>query len=158
METILQPLESGGDVRKDWRAINDIISYLDPEAARTANPGDGQRGFGSSAARFGLQREYDYDRNYAPGQLVIVSPTNDAVLDGNATAGLWLCVKIGARAAEFDAGDPTVHCPIWPLPNVDPDHADNYWMLIAFYPTRMTYCVSGVNTDYYVNAQPVPVE
>jgi len=152
----LTKLEAGGDVRQDWRAVNALIDYLDPASAGRTNFGDGRKNFLAGRWRFASPREYDPDKDYEAGEVVVVSDTNPEVALGNATAGLWVCLQAGSRAARFDAGDPTIYEPIWPLPNVDPDHADNYWMLIAFYPTVMTYCLGGIDTDYYVNAQPVP--
>ncbi len=60
-----------------------------------------------------------------------------------------------------------VHVPIWPEPGGDPefpqdpllptgpDSPDNYWLIVSLYPKEMTICVNGIDTAFYVHAQPV---
>jgi len=112
-------------------------------------------------------REYTPSKAYKKNQLVIVSPGNDAVVngvdgdgltgvdghgpDGNRAApGLWCCIKapkVSTGTNEFD-----VHVPIWPLPNAAVDSDTNYWMFIGFIPIAVYVCVGGVNVPHYVQA------
>lgn len=101
-----------------------------------------------SGWNFASPIEFSASSSYAKGEVVIVSPGNSAIASGG-TAGMFVCVK-------SVTGSSVYQLPVWPLPDSDPDGTSNYWMLICFYPTRMTYCQSGVDVDYYVNAQPVP--
>lgn len=153
----LVKLKAGEDSRKNWRTINEVMA-----AAAAAHSLGVNHSLALSALNklprdtvtwhWATPKEYDSAKeDYLPNEIVLVSPSNAAVVAGDAIAGLFVCLRLGTWAA-----GPVIKYPIWPLPNATIAHTSNYWMLIALYPTLMTYCLNGVETDYYVNAQPVP--
>jgi len=97
-------------------------------------------------------KEYNETLPYFVDEVVMVSPANSAVgtvvvTGKKVVPGIYVCVKdaINLTAAEM---------PCWPMVNMDPDHASNFWIMLSIYPSLLTYCLDGVDTDFYVNAQP----
>lgn len=95
-------------------------------------------------------KEYNSATTYHVNEVILVSPGNAAIGGaGTAIAGLHVALQ------EVPGG--AGHYPQWPLPNATISNASNFWMLLELYPTEMTYCLNGVDTQYFVNAQPKQV-
>lgn len=91
--------------------------------------------------------EYNSATNYRRNEIVIVSADNAAVTSEDAVAGVWVL-----RGLAQDGG---VNYPVWPMPNADPDHADNHWLLIGLYPYPTRGCDSE-GEEVYCYAQRTP--
>lgn len=91
-------------------------------------------------------KEYDFTTGYSIDEVVVVSPDNPSIALEGAVAGLYVSLR----------SDNSANAPVWPPPNDSPDHESNFWWLIALYPSVLTVCQGGIDTDYFVNAQPVP--
>lgn len=81
---------------------------------------------------------------YSVDEVVTVTPGNGAIGTTVATgkkvvAGTYVCIAAttGSTATTY---------PSWPV--------NGYWQLVSFWPSTVVYCVDGVDTNYYVNAQP----
>lgn len=125
-------------------------------------------------------KEYDPTKAYKKNQVIVVSPSNAAYVDGifdsqeegdpqivgndgwgpnedHALPGWYVCLKTPKLSVYSGStlDGYSIHVPNWPPPTESPDSEDNYWWLIGFYPTVLNVCISGEYVPYYVQAHPV---
>jgi hypothetical protein len=100
----------------------------------------------------------------AKNEIVVVTPTNDAVVTGTidpdssvqvwSVPGLWICLNGDVVVPDPESeGDFLYRIPQWPTPTPDaPDAEDVYWWPISLYPRQVVECGDEGQIDVFENS------